>query len=801
MDVNKNVTAPCCCEQSTIKGDCYRFSILTPQLVRMEYAADGVFEDRPTQLAVNRNFPPVSFEVHETESSLQIRTEALDIFYDKGPFTPNTLQVKVRSECCGIYCTWNYGDPINEGLGGTARTLDQAEGEIPLDPGIQSRIGGFGVLDDKDSSVVEADGSLHPRRSGIEDIYFFGYGFAYHKCLRNFFHLSGRTPLLPRYALGNWWSRFHAYTEEEYLGLMDQFRKARIPMAVAVIDMDWHLRDINPKYGKGWTGFTWNRKLFKDPAAFLDALHDRNLKTTLNVHPAEGIQPHEEMYEQASRDLGRDPSLEQPILFDFCDPEFIKVYFQDVIHPLKAQGVDFWWLDWQQGTISRTPHIDPLWLVNYYHFEDECRDGKRPMILSRYAGPGSHRYPIGFSGDSIISWKTLDFQPYFTATAANIGYGWWSHDIGGHAAGHRDVELQTRWIQFGVFSPIFRLHSTSNMFNGKEPWRYPEPAKSIMADFMRLRHQLLPYLYTMNWRCHTSGEMLVEPIYYQYPKNDEAYRVKNQYFFGSELMVAPITQPAGTASQRGCCTVWLPENDYFDFFSGMHYTGKRMMNVYRPLQTMPVFAKPGAIVPLTSAEEAEKNGVLLPKTLEIKVFGGADGHFALYEDDGETMAYQDKQYAETHLEFQWRTDEGATIFTITPECFSTDFLPELRTYVVCFVGVNDTDDIRVDCNGEEIAVVKTYSPEEKMLSVAIPVCQIASEIEISIPAGLSLKKNNKNEMIYEILNDCTIGYELKDLIYRTVLADTDCAQVVSELQAMNLPQDVLGALLEVILAE
>ena len=107
MDVNKNVTAPCCCEQSTIKGDCYRFSILTPQLVRMEYAADGVFEDRPTQLAVNRNFPPVSFEVHETESSLQIRTEALDIFYDKGPFTPNTLQVKVRSECCGIYCTWN----------------------------------------------------------------------------------------------------------------------------------------------------------------------------------------------------------------------------------------------------------------------------------------------------------------------------------------------------------------------------------------------------------------------------------------------------------------------------------------------------------------------------------------------------------------------------------------------------------------------------------------------------------------------------------------------------------------------
>ena len=134
-----------------------------------------------------------------------------------------------------------------------------------------------------------------------------------------------------------------------------------------------------------------------------------------------------------------------------------------------------WWIDWQQGSESRFPGVDPLWLLNHYHFLRSARKEKRPFIFSRYAGPGSHRYPAGFSGDSVTSWNSLRFQPYFTATAANIGYGWWSHDIGGHCAGKKDPELMMRWVQLGVFSPIMRLHSTSNLFNGKEPWKLDEP--------------------------------------------------------------------------------------------------------------------------------------------------------------------------------------------------------------------------------------------------------------------------------------------------------------------------------------
>ena len=190
----------------------------------------------------------------------------------------------------------------------------------------------------------------------------------------------------------------------------------------------------------------------------------------------------------------------------------MKGYFELVHHPLERQGVDFWWIDWQQGSNSGVEGLDPLWMLNHYHYLDNCRNGNRGMIFSRYAGPGSHRYPVGFSGDTIISWDSLDFQPYFTANASNIGYGWWSHDIGGHMLGVKDDELAVRWLQLGVFSPILRLHSSCSEFNGKEPWRYDRVAEQVMKEFLRLRHKLIPYLYTMNVRASVESIPLMQPM-------------------------------------------------------------------------------------------------------------------------------------------------------------------------------------------------------------------------------------------------------------------------------------------------
>ena len=540
-DIFKVRTNPAACGENIVLGDCYRISVLTDGLIRLEYQENGHFEDRPSQMAWNRNFKPTRYRVIKTEDGIEILTKRIHLIYDEKKFSKNGLSIQVIGNLSAYHSIWHYSEEIHD-LKGTARTLDEVDGSTELEHGVLSRFG-YSVLDDGKSMLLTEDGWVEPRCGGGEDIYFFGYGHDYLECLKDFYYLSGRSPMLPRFALGNWWSRYYKYTEESYLALMDRFEREDIPFTVAVIDMDWHLVDIDPKYGSGWTGYTWNRSLFPDPKRFLQTLHKRGMRTTLNVHPAEGVRGFEEMYPDMARALGVDWEKEDPINFDIADPAFLEAYLEYAHHPYEEMGVDFWWVDWQQGNNSKIPGLDPLWMLNHYHFLDSKREGKRPMTFSRYAGPGSHRYPVGFSGDTITTWESLDFQPYFTANASNIGYGWWSHDIGGHMRGYKDDEMEARWAQFGVFSPIMRLHSSCSEFNGKEPWRFKKESEAVMGEFLRLRHRLMPYLYTMNYRASESAEPMIMPMYYKHPEAAEAYEAANQYYFGSEMIVAPITAP------------------------------------------------------------------------------------------------------------------------------------------------------------------------------------------------------------------------------------------------------------------
>ncbi len=788
-----------CRSGSVVAGERYRFTILTPRLVRMEYSPDSVFEDRPTRVVLNRDFDTPDFAVFEEENRIEIDTEWLSISYDKKEFSKGGLSIKVRSESCGIYSTWRFSEPVWEGLWGTARDLDQVDGAVPLEPGLLSRLGGFGIIDDSRSPILLDDGWVEPRRQGVQDVYFFGYGYEYKQCLSDFFHLCGGTPMLPRYALGNWWSRFYPYSEAEYVELMDRFSVEGIPLSIAVIDIDWHVRDVDPRYGKGWTGYTWNTKLFPDPKAFMKRLHERNLKVTLNLHPAEGVQPHEEMYDAVAYALGKDPKQKQPVHFNFCDRAFVKAYFEYLHHPQEKDGVDFWWIDWQQGTASEIPGADPLWMLNHFHFIDNSKNGKRPLIMSRYGGPGSHRYPIGFSGDSIISWESLRFQPYFTATAANIGFYWWSHDIGGHAGGSRDDELMVRWVQFGVFSPIMRLHSTSNLFNGKEPWKYGEPINNILKHLLHLRHRLIPYLYTMNWRSYKEGAPLVRPMYHGYPRESEAYNVPNQYEFGSELIVCPITNPMDACLQLGSVKAWLPEGTYIDFFTGLRYSGGRSMNLYRPISQIPVLARAGAIVPMTGDEEARQNGASLPVQMEIKVFGGADGCFELYEDDGVTEDYRGGKFTITAFDFLWRKDDE-TLLTITPGVTMVDAMPIHRQYTICFLGVCDAESIAVTVDNLSVEFVKEYDNISHTIRLELPYIETGSQVVIRFAKGLSLADNCMKQRIFDLLNIAQIEYELKEKIYNSVCTN-DAGRAICELETMDISSGLLGAISEILFAQ
>ena len=214
--------------------------------------------------------------------------------------------------------------------------------------------------------------------------------------------------MVPRYALGNWWSRYYKYTEKTYKELMERFEQEQIPFSVAVIDMDWHLVDIDPKYGSGWTGYTWNRDFFPDPEGFLKWLHERNMRVTLNVHPADGVRAHEEQYRAVAEEMGADWEKEQPVNFDPADPKFLEACFKHIYHPMEDQGVDFWWLDWQSGGISKVEGLDPLWVLNHYHYLDNKRGGKTSHDLFQIRRTGQpqishrifrrHHHHLGISG-------------------------------------------------------------------------------------------------------------------------------------------------------------------------------------------------------------------------------------------------------------------------------------------------------------------------------------------------------------------------------------------------------------------
>ena len=658
-----------------LSGD-VRLTVLTPCLVRIE---QGSFTDEATLTVIHRNLGPCTVDADTAGGVTTLRTGMLTLRHD--PALPLEKGLTIQREAAPGFL-WHYGDKPLHNLGGTTSTLDGVDGTCPIEDGVCS-LDGYALIDDSRTPLIRQDGWFAEHPDGL-DLYFFGYGHDYTQCIKDYYRLTGAPGMLPAWALGNWWSRYHAYTDTEYLSLMDEFHRHDVPLSVGIVDMDWHLTDGDGReYWKdGWTGYTWNEKLFPDYKAFLAELHRRGLRTALNLHPSSGVRKHEKQYPEMAARLGVDPATEKPIPFDWLNPDFLKAYFEVLHFPYEADGIDFWWMDWQQGNDyaaitgdGREPQgptgITPLWMLNHMHYLTAQRVGKRPMIFSRFAGLGSQRYPIGFSGDTYITWESLRFQPYFTATASNIGYSWWSHDIGGHMGGYRDDELTVRWIQLGVFSPIFRLHSTDSPFLGREPWNYNRRAQLVIEDMMRLRHRLFPYLYTMCRRNAQELLPLVRPMYHTHPECAEAYQVPNQYWFGSELIAAPITRKADE-SDLGKADGWLPEGTWVDFFTGYVYKGSQTLALYRPLEEMPLFMKAGGIIPMQAHIPGSRK-LGCAEQMELHIAAGASGAFTLYEDDGDTLAYQQGAYAETRFTFDWQPAKAQ--LTIHPVTGQTSLVP------------------------------------------------------------------------------------------------------------------------------
>ncbi len=633
-------TCPVAKDENIILWEDYRITLLTDRLFRIEKNASGTFCDDATLAVWYRDMKRVPARVTPGNRSICIKTSKVTLFLDK-KFTNSYIRIG-RKEV-----------EINnaENLKGTYRTLDEFDGRyfrsskdhpIHMENGVISK-NGVAVYDDTKTPILTQEGMPASRPEEEMDIYVFAYGHDYRGAVKALYSICGKTPLIPRYAFGNWWSRYHAYTDREYLHVLDRLANRDIPLTVATIDMDWHwsttldeAKGISKAHKNdafhggisGWTGYSWNTDLFPDYKSFLKKVKDRNLKITLNLHPADGVRFFEDFYPQMAEAMGIDPATEQPVYFDITDPKFVNAYFDILHHPYEKDGVDFWWMDWQQGCNTTIQNLDPLWSLNHFHHLDNALTHK-PLILSRYAGIGSHRYPLGFSGDTYITWDSLDFLPYFTATASNAGYTWWSHDIGGHMHGYSDSELYTRFVQFGVFSPINRLHCSNASVMTKEPSTYMGGAGLIAEEYLRLRHRMIPYLYSAAYETTDHGRALIEPLYYEYPRESRAYRFPNEYFFGTELLVCPITSPTDSS---GLATVkmWLPKGHWTDIFTGDEYDGGRIVTMSRWLESFPALLKEGGLLVLDGRKHT--NDTSNPEILDVLVANGT-GSYTLHEDD------------------------------------------------------------------------------------------------------------------------------------------------------------------------
>ena len=705
-----------------------RFTVLTDRLIRLEYHPESCFEDRPSQTFWFRKQPVPPFTAQTSDHSLDIETASLQLHYDfheQQPFTPENLSIRIKS----VDRVWHPGDKDAGNLRGTTRTLDFANGYTALEPGLISR-DGWSVIDDSTTLVFNQESWLEPREPGGLDLYFFGYGHDYKSCLADYCRVSGKMPMIPRWALGNWWSRYWAYSQDDLTALIKDFQTYDLPFSVCILDMDWHITETNND-STGWTGYTWNRNLFPDPEGFVAFAHENHLKTGLNLHPAEGIHPHEVQYGDMARLMHLDAASLQPVRFDITNPAFASAYLSVLHHPYEAMGIDFWWLDWQQGLESNLPGLDPLWLINHLHFYDLGRDGSnRPFVFSRWARYGQQRYPIGFSGDLYATWDTLSFQTYMTATASNIAYGWWSHDIGGHTSGTEDTELLARWVQFGALSPINRIHATKGLFYDRRPWFFEDAeVLRVLRDALQLRHALIPYIYTMARRAYDHCLSLIEPMYYDYPDADEAYHCPQQYLFGSELLAAPFVSPADETTGLSKQVIWLPEGDWYHFFTGEYFAGGRWQPIYGRLADIPLFARAGAIVPMSGDMLSPVHN---PDKLNIHIFPGANHQFTLYEDDGASTAYQNGHACHTTFAQAW--NDNRLTFTIKQPSGDTSLLPAQRHYTLLLHGLQQAVSIQATINGQPVSVQSSYDEAMETWMVSGIMLNSVSSLQLTITA-------------------------------------------------------------------
>ena len=750
--INHNIDRLISLPNSVFSGNKYRITVLTERLIRLEYDDNNEFNDLETSIVKNRCFEVPGFNKKEDDRFLVIETRYFTLTYQKSlSFSSKTLFATIPDSKTG----WYYGNKEVRNLKSTSISLDKKT-ELPsLLPGLFS-IDGFATIDDSNSLNFDQNSNVVVRNYSKNhvDLYLFIYGKDFGLCLKDYFTLTGNPPLIPRYALGNWWSREYPYKENEILELVDKFKIKNIPISTFILS-NWSKK--NEKYLNN-NGFSFNKDLIENPLDFIKRVHEKGIKLGLKINPKDGFTPEEDYYTEACKYLK--PNKKGIIEFNPYNMRDIDVYLKIFINPLQNMGIDFFWNDYFDD-------VNKMYLLNYYMNKNNSNN-KRNLFLSRNSTFDAHLFNILYSGYNPVNWNTLRMLPFYNLNSANIGISFWSHDTGGSIGGIEDNDFYLRSLEFAVFSPILRFNTENGKYFKREPWKWDIVTENIASFYLRLRHKLIPYIYTESYNYHKKGTPLIKPFYYNNIMFYDDPNYVNQYYFGSEFMIVPIVNPIDEMIGRTILKFYMPSGVWYDFQSGKRFLGDHKYISFYSIDSYPIFVKQGSIIPMAGDDSFMNYSN--PKTLEIHVFPGESNTYYLYEDDGETNDYQKGKYLITEIDYNYRTSNYTLIIRSVEGDLSV--VNEVRNYKIVFRNTKKSDNVTCYENDKEINNIETEVSETDF---------IVNLKNINTKSQLVINCNGKDIEIdnLKLIKD-DIDSIISDLKINTVLKDSVASIVFNE---------------------
>ena len=602
---------------------------------------------------------------------------------------------------------------------------------------------GWYLLDDSQTAVWTSDGWLANRPAGdIQDGYLFGYGQDFTGALSDLAKLTGPATLPDESVFGNWFSRYQPYSTADYQGtILPQFETNGVSLDDLSVDTDW-------KSPNTWNGWEWSSSLFPDSSAFTDWATSQGIDVALNVHPA--IATNDPLYTQAQDIAGNSLATESSCsnggpcaVWDWANVAQAESYFATA-DPTQ-NSVAMTWLDWccdNSGVFSQSGVTPDAW-INYLTAQQMVNDGERGFDLARVgasnqasqagaylSGPwADHRSAIAFTGDTRGTWNTLASEAQLAQDEGSIGEPYVSDDIGSFLGTENTAnvpdDLYLRWLQLGAFQPIMREHSDGVDWgqNPRLPWEYDAATQAVGDQFMQLREQLVPYLYTLAYQAGSTGIPMAQALYLNYPGQAAAYTNPTEYTLGSDVLVAPVTQPGASVATQ----VWFPPGTWQDYFTGATFTGPGTQTINVPTSRMPVFVKEGGIIPLQPSTGQAQTAGTAPITLQVHA--GANGSYSLYNDAGTGLGYQSGQSAQTPISYTENASAGTSTVTISPAVGSYPGEPNSRAYTLDLV--DESQPTSVQINGQTIAASQwAYSAATDTLQV--PLGAVASNASVTV---------------------------------------------------------------------